>query len=176
MADFKTALTNGLRANADAVAKKNEIHAVVRDVSDQISEATGGVIAFQIVPRVRNVVRHFTNRLALAMGLEEQQKEEVPYLQLTAVRRQPPASTAALGEIEIDDAGYPVYIRSGKAVSETAWDRESLERALTSLIQHPNTGNQIQELLDMKAAPGWQCGVSSVAQPCSSRDRSERGQ
>jgi hypothetical protein len=151
MADFKAALTKGLDANADAAAKKAEIHSVVKDVSDQIAEATGGISELEIRERVKDVVRHISSRIAIAMGLEEKQAEQVPFLQLTAVRRQPPPSAAKLGEIEIDDAGYPVTVTSGKAISEVAWDRESLEKAFAALLEHPNTGGEIQALLNLKS-------------------------
>jgi hypothetical protein len=83
MVDFEKALQTGLAAHADADAKIREINEVIKTLSGQIPNATGGEIGIFIIESVREKVRQFKN--AFAMPSEE--VERVPYTLHDALSR-----------------------------------------------------------------------------------------
>jgi hypothetical protein len=148
MADFEKALQTGLAANADAAARKREIHEVVRTVSEQVRHATGGAIGVEIRETVREKIRYLTKALSTMTGVTKD-VENVTYTVLSARREGEPGGIHDLCEFRLAATGYPVAIESDD-VSDMALDREGLEHAIETVFTHPNTGKKIQALLDME--------------------------
>jgi hypothetical protein len=148
MADFKKALQNGLTADANAEAARAEIRSVIADLSSQISDATQGAVGVELAQSTRQKVRYFSNVLATISG-NDREVTTVEYTALFAKRLLEPGARSELAEIEIDPAGYPVVVAAPN-VRDNAYDRTSLERIISTLLEHPDTGSKIRRLLSMK--------------------------
>lgn len=148
MADFKKALETGLAANKDANAKRREIGGVVEELSTTLRAATSDVVQVVLRQAVREKVRVLRGIVANLTG-ENREVTEVRYTALVAERIVEPKQSAELAEVELEPTGYPVYVRSS-GVNGHAYDRESLERVLSEVLEHPDTGGRIQRLLDLQ--------------------------
>jgi hypothetical protein len=148
MVDFKKALQAGLKAHENAEAARVEIGAVVKDLSSQVQDATGGDVGVELAQSTRQKVRYLTNALAVLSG-NDKEVTNVAYTALFARRLHAPEARLELAEIEIDPAGYPVWVAAPN-VGDHSYDRASLERTLAQLLEHPDTGGKIQRLLAMK--------------------------
>jgi hypothetical protein len=151
MADFRKSLEAGLAANADATAKRAEINSVVREVSNALADATDGVVGLELRAATREKVRHLTNMIARMTG----EDKEISYIQYTALcahRLVDPKTAVEIAEFELEPTAYPVLITSS-GVNAYAHDRESLERIVAGILEHPDTGGKIQRLIDTPSKP-----------------------
>jgi hypothetical protein len=153
MPDFKKALQTGLTANAKAIAERIEIRSVVAEVSLQLGEATGGAIHIGLGESTRQKVRYITNALAILATGERKEVTTEEYTSIFAERTIDPKLRTELAEVEIQPEGYPVYVNAPN-VRNSAYDRASLETALATLLEHPDTGAKLQRLIDVKPTSG----------------------
>lgn len=146
MADFETALLEGLRAYQDAERARAEIDQVIEEFSIQIRRASGnaisdvkierregsGVDVFMAIPGTR--VRTYKALVASGRAGADQS-----------------APDRELCEIQIASDGYPVRLEfADKDIH--CHDRISLEQALGDLLRHPDTGAKIAQLMSESAA------------------------
>jgi hypothetical protein len=130
MADFKSAISQGLKGAENLELQRAEIRDVLNDLSTQVKEATGG--------KVRVAVE--------AIPLNEVADWSFSARGLMAVTAEKPVKYRVLCSWEQPKSGYPCVLEIGR-MRFSCEDKVALVGALEELLRTPETGERIRALM-----------------------------
>lgn len=140
MSDFSKAIQLGVQAAADAAANKEEIRNVVGELANELSKFSDGKL--KLVRNTR-VVPHENLAVRLGAVFSHIPQQMKAYLTVCLADE---STGYDIAEYEVSKNGYPLKINfSDQNIS--AYDREGLERALSGVVSHPDTGKAITSLI-----------------------------
>ncbi len=154
MSDFEDALKQGFEAHRDATRNKKEIFSVFEAMSLAVSKQTDQKVFIEAARVEKTSV---LNPLASVLErtvefVTNQLPEPVPPDALFAVRRGAEGGRRAqLCRLKLGPFGYPIEVTMPGRFMEAA-DRESLQRLLVELLQHPDTAGKIADVARLR---GW---------------------
>jgi hypothetical protein len=147
MADYRNSFRAGLDAYNDAERARQEVSEVFEEFARDVRDGSGGHIGIQR-GRARLVLgRHvlITPMVAMQRGFDPSARQDEESLVLAATGHNG-QDVEILCEYSLGERGYPVKLIYGRR-NVTCHDRESLEKGLQDLLEHPETGGKLRRLM-----------------------------
>lgn len=150
MADYRSAFHAGLEAYSDVERARREIDEVFQELARGVQDVSDGHVA--IHRREKNSVIGVMRALQKTIAPWITQFEESLVLVATGRNEQ---DFEVLCAYWLGERGYPVNIIYGRR-NVACHDRESLEKGLQDLLEHPDTGGKLGRLMsgDRTSASG----------------------
>lgn len=147
MADFKSALQEGLAAFDRSEADKREIAKVIRDFSSQTAEFTDNTIKVDL--RRFRISSTMAEAVGLTLGSALLTRNRIA---LCFVSQTKDEDYQELADWSTTDGGYPLTLKFDD-LNITCHDKESLEQTLIRLVATPSAGKALASLKKQIAVP-----------------------
>ncbi len=149
MTDFRDAFAQGQAAFRDAERARSEIDALLFQFTEQVNEASGGLLLVRREKRPGPDSR--TGIFLTADGLQRRTLGST-YDALTVGRSDGvETDRVELCRFDLAETSYPVTLQYART-EERCHDREALEEGLKRMLANPTTGGLLARLLDRPRA------------------------
>ncbi len=146
MVNFRDRIRTGFAAHELADAAQQEIKSVISAVNDAIKAETNGRVGFEVFEH--RPTKPIPSLVAqIAAGIQPLRETAEPESWLAVVRSDEKKSVRRkLARWDMSVEGYPCVVKILHDRT-TAYDKTSLEEILGQLLEHPETGKAIHELM-----------------------------
>jgi len=147
--DFASRLAEGLTAHEAAVREANEISQVLRELDEQVRQATGEAVRIGVETfRIKKPKQHNSIFAVVVADFSPPEYEE--FKGLGAKTSEKPNNPVLLAKWDTNSRGYPVSLHYSD-IGAKAYDKATLEKILGDLLASPETGRSIQGVIDQAA-------------------------
>lgn len=146
MVDYKVHLAKGVSAHQKASAAKEEVSAILRELTAQVEDFTNGRVGVSLKREGASLFGEVIGNLAsVTSGLPSSPPLKVQYNLVAYDKSGGTGSAERLASWTQANTGYPCTLRFDDAKRE-AYDRKSLESILGELLASPETGRIISAI------------------------------
>lgn len=162
MVDFKAQLAKGFSAHEKAASAKEEIAAVLRELTAQVEEFTNGRVGIMLKREVASLLAEAMGTVANATsGLPANLPLKTQYNLVAYDKSKGSGGAERLASWMQANTGYPCTLRFDDAKRE-AYDRKSLELILGDLLASSETGRIISAIASSAPKPIESGGETST--------------